>query len=279
MNQIDNINKNKHMHKVNNIEKSNKIKNIINMNNIINIEELIIKLTENFTKVISINEIITNNLYWGGNGVGDRWAQKKFNYSVIYSKKSAKNYSENDTDEIPNDTLNTFIKTNNKCSGIIGIFVHSKRINIQKRPINKKIHKIIINNSCVICGSNSDIICDHKNDLYNDERVLNTKNQIISDFQPLCQHCNLQKRQVCKKEEQLQNIYSAKNILMFKMFPFEFPWEKKAFDKTDINCKKDTYWFDPVEFTNKIYCYSCFVMPIINELKYKIKHNKIKLIE
>ena len=54
-----------------------------------NIDELIIDITNNFTKIISINEIKENykELYWGGNGIGDRWINKKFNYTVIYSNK------------------------------------------------------------------------------------------------------------------------------------------------------------------------------------------------
>ena len=176
-----------------------------------NIDELIIKATNNFTKILSINEIKENykELYWGGNGIGDRWVNKKFNYTVIYSKKKIMLYSENDNDIIPDNILNEFL-LNNKGNGIIGIFVHSKRKNKQNRPINKNIHKLITNLSCVICGTNN-TICDHKNDLYNDNRVLNIKTQLISDFQPLCNHCNLQKRQVSKIENQTNKIYSAKN--------------------------------------------------------------------
>ena len=167
---------------------------------------------------------------------------------------------------------------NNNGSGIIGIFVHSKRVNTQNRNIDKKIHKKIINLSCIICGSNSNIICDHKNDLYNDDRILNIKTQLISDFQPLCQHCNLQKRQVSKNENKDKKIYSAKNIERYKIYSFDFPWEKKYFDKNDINCKNDTYWFDPIEFDKKIYYYISYTIPIINEIKKKVKNNKLKII-
>jgi len=240
--------------------------------------ELVIRATDNFTKILSTNEIKDNymELYWGGNGLGDRWVNKKFNYSVIYSKKQSVLYSENDDDKIPVEILNQFLQSN-KGVGIIGIFVHSRRINIQKRPISKHIHKNITNVSCVVCGTH-DTICDHKNDLYNDGRVLSLETQLISDFQPLCNHCNLQKRQICKMEEQTGQVFSAKNIQRYKCYLFEFPWEKKVFDKNDINCKNGTYWFDPVEFDKNIYYYSVGVIPIINEIKYKIKTNKLKLI-
>ena len=242
---------------------------------LLTIEEQVIKLTDNFTKIIHIDEIKKHpKLFWGGNGVGDRWANKKFNYSVIYSKKSPKKYSENEEDEIPTEMLEKFLDVN-KGTGIIGIYVYSKRSNNQKRPINKMIHKEVTSNSCVVCGSNSDVICDHKNDLYNDERVLNSTTQVLGDFQPLCNHCNLQKRQICKEEEQNQRIYSAKNIQRYKKYRFDFPWEKKVFDRTDIYCKNDTYWFDPVEFENKIFCYLSYVIPIINEIKNRVKSGKI----
>ena len=246
-----------------------------------NIEELVIKATNNFTKIISTTEIKNNykDLYWGGNGLGDRWANKKFNYSVIYSNKKPLLYSENSDDNIPINIFNNFLENNNNNNnnGIIGIYVHSKRIKNQYRTISKNIKKEITSLSCVICGTTS-TICDHKNDLYNDMNVLDLKKQTINDFQPLCNHCNLQKREVCKIEKKLGRIYSAKNIQRYQIYLFEFPWEKKAFDINDSNCKKDTYWFDPIEFDKKIYYYSSYIIPIINEIKYKIKINKIKLI-
>jgi len=245
----------------------NNIASSIEMSGII--DELVIQATSHFTKIVSTKEIIEKykELYWGGNGVGDRFANKKFNYSVIYSKKQPSLYSENDDDKIPTDILNEFLKTN-KGTGIIGIFVHSRRTNIQKRPISKNIHKEITSMSCVVCGT-VNTICDHKNDLYNDVRVLNLDTQLIHDFQPLCNHCNLQKRQVCKTECLTGKIYSAKNIQRYKMYPFEFPWEKKVFDKNDVYCKNGTYWFDPVEFDRNIYCYSLYVIPIINAIKWR----------
>jgi hypothetical protein len=105
----------------------------------IEIESLVIQLTDNFSKILSINEIkLYPKLYWGGNGVGDRWANKKFNYSVIYSKKQPRKYSENDDDTIPEELLKEFLAVN-KGTGIIGIFVFSKRTNNQNRPIRADI--------------------------------------------------------------------------------------------------------------------------------------------
>jgi hypothetical protein len=235
-----------------------------------NIEDRVVRLTSNFTKIVSIDEIkMYSDLYWGGNGVGDRWAKKKFNYCVVYSNKCPKNYSEDINDKIPEELLREFLDMH-KGTGIIGIYVFSKKMMNNSRPIKVSIKKEITNNTCVVCGSNSEIVCDHKNDLYNDMRVLNRETQDISDFQPLCNHCNLQKRQKCKEENETHKIYSAKNIQRYKQYKFEFPWEKKIFDKSDIHCKNDTYWFDPVEFENKIYCYLSYVIPVINAIKRKV---------
>lgn len=236
------------------------------------IEEMVLQASNIFTRIISTMEIKENypKLYWGGNGVGDRFANKKFNYSVIFSKKPPEVYSENENDKIPNQLLDEFLQ-NHKGIGIIGIYVHSKRINnLPNRPIKESIAKEITSYSCVSCGT-SKTICDHKNDLYNDNRVLNINTQQLSDFQPLCNHCNLQKRQVCIKEKQEKKLYSAKNIKKYQQEEFEFPWEKKIFDESDIFCKNDTYWFDPVEFHRKISIYSKYVNPIVNAIKHKVK--------
>jgi hypothetical protein len=112
-------------------------------------------------------------------------------------------------------------------------------------------------------------VCDHKNDLYNDARVLDVETQRLDDFQPLCNHCNLQKRQVCKNEELSEKLYSAKNIARYRQYEFEFPWEKKAYDKGLPSCKADTFWYDPVEFDRKIYCYVTLIIPLVRELKRK----------
>lgn len=244
------------------------------------IDDLVTETTNHFTRILSTTEIKEKykELYWGGNGIGDRWAKKKFNYSVVYAKKCPALYSENDDDEIPPDILAAFLQSHTKGVGIIGIFVHSKRTNIPKRPIDKDIHKEITGLLCVVCGTHN-TICDHKNDLYNDLRVLNVKTQVIHDFQPLCNHCNLQKRQVCKTEIQTNKLYSAKNIQIYKIYPFEFPWEKKAFDKDDIYCKTGTYWFDPTEFVRNIYYYSIYVIPVVNEIHRKIRSKQIRKYE
>lgn len=190
--------------------------------------ELVAGLSCNFTKIISREELAKHKvLDWGNNGHGDRWANKKFNYTAIKTT-STKCYSENDEDVIPQDVLVTFrLGHKHKSQGTLGMFVHSVRTNIQKRPISKEISREIKTRGCVSCGSKSEIICDHKNDIYNDEDVLDIKKQKIVDFQPLCNHCNLQKRQIFREETAAGKIYSAKNLEKYRCYFFEFPWEKR----------------------------------------------------
>lgn len=229
------------------------------------------KLSNNYTKIINRN-ILKRYKYlnWGNNGVGDRWCKKIFNYSVIYANLTFKTYSENIDENL--DLLNNQLKiinTDNKKKGIIGIFVHSKKNNDNKnnRPIKKEILEKIKNNKCIVCGSTTELVCDHKNDLYNDIRVLNIKTQLLEDFQCLCNHCNLLKRQNCKDEIKNQKLYSAKNLPIYNIYNFNFPWEFYNFDLNNINCKKESFWYDPIEFNKKIMKYMLYTIPIVNEIK------------
>jgi len=57
--------------------------------------DIIISITNKYTQLISREELIKYpELNWCGNGLGNRWAKKKYNYSVIYHNKSQKIYSE-----------------------------------------------------------------------------------------------------------------------------------------------------------------------------------------
>ena len=120
------------------------------------------------------------------------------------------------------------------------------------RPIRKDIHEHHKKMGCVVCGSHSDLVTDHKNDLYNDPRVLDAKTQTIDDFQCLCNHCNLQKRQVSKKTKEIGKRIGATTIPSYAVFGIDFVEGDETFDEKDINAMVGTYWYDPVEFAKKI---------------------------
>ena len=221
--------------------------------------QLVRELSNNFTTIISKNIIDKHPiLQWGNNGIGDRWVKKIFNYTVI-QKNKIKTYSENDDEKINIEEIKLF-QQNNIGIGIIGIMVHSVKINnTSSRPIKKEINDYYKKLPCVSCGSNSELTVDHKNDLYNDKDVLDKKIQKKEDFQTLCNHCNLQKRQICKKEKETNKLYSALNIPMFQIFKDEFfvnnnkfDWENNVFDIKNKDSKIGSYWYDPVQFVKNI---------------------------
>jgi len=125
------------------------------------------------------------------------------------------------------------------------------------RPIRKDIRDILSVCPCVVCGTNSQIEIDHKNGLYNDPRVLNSKTQTIDDFQPLCKHCNDQKRQTCVWQKKHNKRYPASMIPQLAIFGIDYTEGDETFDETDIYALIGTYWYDPVEFMEQIKLQLC----------------------
>jgi hypothetical protein len=250
---------------------------------------LVKRLSCNYTKIISRDECAKHNeLNWGGNGLGDRWCGgKMFCYSSIYAKSYKLYDDKQNIAVIDEEEIKTFqqqfISSHKKLSGIIGIYPHyelsQEDINNKKRPIRDDISEKIKKSPCVNCGSKSDLVCDHKNDLYNNPRVLCRDTQTEDDFQSLCNHCNLLKRQVCKVEKETKKIYSAKDITRYKKLDYLFPWEMKHFDINDPDLKVGTYWYDPSEFDEKTRLYELFTLPIVTEIKRKVQNGTITKVE
>lgn len=122
-----------------------------------------------------------------------------------------------------------------------------------RRPIRDDVRKALQNRPCVVCGSRSDIVIDHKNDLYNDPRVLNAATQTIDDFQPLCNHCNLQKRQVSVEMRKTGKRYPATNIPSIAVFGVDFIFGDETYDPQDPNATMGSYWHDPVAFLEVVH--------------------------
>ena len=120
------------------------------------------------------------------------------------------------------------------------------------RPISQYIHTHHKAMGCVVCGSHSDLVTDHKNDLYNDSRVLNLATQTVDDFQCLCNHCNLQKRQVSKVTKEKGCRVGATTIPSLAIWGVDFVSGDETFDDSDVNAMVGTYWYDPVEFMIKL---------------------------
>lgn len=122
----------------------------------------------------------------------------------------------------------------------------------KNRPIRKDIRLYYKKQPCCVCGNKSNLICDHKNDLYNDNRVLDTKTQLLSDFQSLCNSCNLQKRQINIQCINTKKRFGATNIPMLRIFNIDFISGNEDFGINDINAMVGTFWYDPICFMKYI---------------------------
>ena len=189
-------------------------------------------------------------------GNGGSWCRrsacKKYKVSTL-KKNGTINYLWNADDEEKEIVIKAFSnypkEKGNKIQ-YIGIFGLKNKKN--PRPIRGDIKKYWKNFYCCSCGRNSDLICDHKNDLYNDPRVLHRKTQKKEDFQSLCNQCNLLKRQVSKDTKRTGKRYGATNIPMLKVFGINFIEGDESYDADDVDAMKGTYWYDPVAFMEGI---------------------------
>lgn len=194
----------------------------------------VFKPKEGVSDWIKADELKETVLKWGNNGTTRQGLFHKDNrYIWEFKRKNNK----------PRGKIEA-IKTN-------GI---NKENELKKnRPIRDDIHKYHKSQGfCVVCGSQSYLVTDHKNDLYNDARVLDKKTQTKEDFQCLCNHCNLQKRQILKKTMETGKRYGATNIPSLSGFGIDFIEGDETFDKNNVNAMVGTYWYDPVKFMDYI---------------------------
>lgn len=150
------------------------------------------------------------------------------------------------------DTKKMNDKRSGKIIAIRTIGLNEELLAGKNRPIREDIRKYYNSQCCVACGSHSHLITDHKNDLYNDPRVLDIKTQTKEDFQCLCNGCNLQKRQIAKKTMETGKRYGATNIPCLSVFGIDFIEGDEKFDKNNVDAMVGTYWYDPVKFMNYI---------------------------
>jgi len=177
---------------------------------------------------ITVEQIIEAGLPWTGNGngrLGIFFGVKKY----IWEKQG-----NNKTEAL-------------RTTGLSDDFLYGAA-----RPINKEIIIHYRKIKCVVCGSGSNLVVDHKNDLYNDPRVLSADTQTLDDFQSLCNHCNLQKRQIAKKTRETGLRIGATHIPQMAVWGIDFISGDESFDPNDINAMVGTYWHDPVAFMNEI---------------------------
>ena len=145
------------------------------------------------------------------------------------------------------------------------------------RPIRSDIRSTLYQKTpnCLHCGTTKTLVIDHKNDLYNDTRVLNANTQHLDDFQVLCDKCNNDlKHNAHEKEKSTGKLHSVKYLCLPALRnDGDYPWEKAwtEYDETKIWCKQYTYWYDVEEFWRKREIFICYMKPLHRELKRKIK--------
>lgn len=207
-----------------------------------------------------IDLIHNTELNTGGNGDGrsrldecDRKGLKvctmkvnrEFRFSEHVSDSEESKFRETITQHIETKKLTT-----NKPKNSLWFIMFGGKVVVDKttRSIRKDIRNFYRKQPCVNCGTTCNLEVDHKNGLYNDKRVLNTKTQTIDDFQSLCRHCNLVKRQALKKAVKTGIRPSALDIPKNKAYGVSYTTGDETFNVNDINAMLGTYWYDPIAF-------------------------------
>jgi hypothetical protein len=122
---------------------------------------------------------------------------------------------------------------------------HDKSIT---RLIRPDIREQILSQNCAHTGfrdsTNNHIVVDHKNGRYNDKDVLTLESQHISDFQPLSNQANLQKRSDCTKCKQTGIRFDAKEL----GYSVSYYRGSEIYDESSPCGCVGCYWYDPKEF-------------------------------
>ena len=171
-------------------------------------------------------------------------------YKAVSVKKNGSIKYSWDPEDHEVEEIRALLPTNagEKGCALHHIFVYGEQNLNAGRPIRQDIRDALSKLPCVACGSTSNIEIDHKNGLYNDPRVLNAQTQTVDDFQPLCKHCNDQKRQTIKKMKETGVRHSACDIPSLSQLGFDYLGTDASYDINDPNTMVGTYWYDPVAF-------------------------------
>ena len=119
---------------------------------------------------------------------------------------------------------------------------------LKNRSIRPDIKKAMKEKRCLHCNKKG-CIPDHKNDLYNDPRVHNPNTQLLSDFQPLCNGCNILKARIFKKGEDEGKRQPAPFAYTSLGFP-KFIKGDETFNTNAIDGMVGTYWYDIEAYKN-----------------------------
>ena len=226
-----------------------------------NMNENVKRITNDYKLILSIEKAQGLDLHGGpGNGSGDRTKISKMyiNTTLYGSKREPMTYPKCYDEVIELDESQCEMVAQYKkerlsqglaCGqGVIGFIIHGENVDESKnRPIRKDIKAYYKQFPCISCGTRK-TICDHKNDLYNDPRVLDSKTQYLEDFQPLCNNCNLRKRAVSLKTVKEKKRQAPPLDRLTMNGGIKFTEGGETFNPDDPNAMTGTYWYDPIAF-------------------------------
>jgi len=212
----------------------------------------VLSITNNYQDVLSMEDAVKLNLHAGPkNGAGNRSKLSKlFDHFTIYGDNRTP-YSPNghkltpENEEIIGKFKETHMGSRGAC-GFLLLGLNDKKSS--SRPICTEIKRHYSKIPCVRCGSTRDLICDHKNDLYNDPRVLTSKTQTKDDFQSLCNACNLIKRGASQKRDKEGKRQPPPPDIVAANGGILYTKGDESYDPNDPNALVGTYWYDPIEF-------------------------------
>ena len=212
--------------------------------------------TDDYRRVLPITKAKEWGLHSGpGNGSGPRKKiSKLFDHFTIYAENkdctfvgSSSKYLEPTKEQL--EIIEDYKKTLSNQSGTCGfLIVGLNSRGKDSRPIREDIKSYYKKRPCVRCGSFKQLHRDHKNDLYNDPRVLNRNTQTIDDFQSLCNGCNLIKRGVSQKRDKEGKRQPPPPDIVAANGGILYTTGDESYDPNDPNALVGTYWYDPIEF-------------------------------
>tara|TARA_B100000683_G_scaffold25455_1_gene23256 strand:+ start:349 stop:1149 length:801 start_codon:yes stop_codon:yes gene_type:complete len=225
------------------------------------IKKLVNSLTNNHKYILSIEDAQKLGLHKGpGNGSGDRKKITKMyiNTTIYGSCRSPMTYPKcyDEHIELTLDDLKMIEEYKKKreedgiknSQGVIGFIIRGDNIYEKiNRPIHSDIKKYYSQYPCVKCGAKK-TICDHKNDLYNDPRVLDINTQTKEDFQPLCNSCNLRKRACGLRRDKENKRQPPSPDILAMNGGIKFTKGNENYDTNDKNALIGSYWYDPIQF-------------------------------
>lgn len=228
------------------------------------INQEIKQLTNEYNSILPIEKAMELGIHSGPkNGLGDRTdIHKMYIITVVYASKRKpmtypKCYDEIiDLDEDQKRMIEEYKnerRDNSLRMGgcVIGFIIHGDNDEeSQKRPIREDIKKHYRSHPCITCGTRK-TICDHKNGLYNDKKVLDTKTQTVDHFQSMCNNCNLRKRAVDLKTVKEKKRQPPPASYLIINAGIEFTQGDETFNPNDPDAMVGTYWYDPIAFAKE----------------------------